>query len=103
MRTNLHDHFEMEGAFSGAELKDRDRNPEGSALKRNPASASPTRSQISLPSTPGVDSSGQSRQGSSEISSEIAPEIVVWTEDMDFDDMSQHDSDGSAPMDIHDE
>ena len=52
-------------------------------------------------STPEVANSGrssQSRQSSSEFSSDIAAEIVVWTEDMDLDVASSGDSDESSPM-----
>lgn len=49
----------------------------------SPISGVPGR--ISPPITPDVVSVPQSRQTSMEIASEIAPEIVVWTEDMDID------------------
>ncbi|KAF4955486.1 hypothetical protein FGADI_4459 [Fusarium gaditjirri] len=49
--------------------------------------------RISPPITPDVVSVPQSRQTSTEIASEIAPEIVVWTEDMDIDNASHVESD----------
>ncbi|KAL3588743.1 hypothetical protein FPOAC2_10902 [Fusarium poae] len=49
--------------------------------------------RISPPITPDVVSVPQSRQTSMEIASEIAPEIVVWTEDMDIDNTSPVESD----------
>src|SRR5688572_28019228 len=49
--------------------------------------------RISPPITPDVVSVTQSRQTSTEIASEIAPEIVVWTEDMDIDNASHVESD----------
>lgn len=103
MRRSLHAQFGMDGGLTSAELKDLDRKRANSALRHIPASASPSRSRTSLPSTPGVESAFQSRQGSSERTSEIAPEIVVWTEDMDFDDMSEGKSGDSSSMDVDDE
>lgn len=42
-----------------------------------------------------------SRQSSSSnLSSEVAPEIVVWTEDMDLDSPSQDDSDILSDLDM---
>ena len=49
--------------------------------------------RISPPITPDVVSVPQTRQTSTEIASEIAPEIVVWTEDMDIDNASHVESD----------
>lgn len=86
----------MEGGLENADAKGLDRKADDSVLKPSPA-VSPTRSQISLPSTPGIASSVQSRQASSDRSSDIAPEIVVWSENMDFDDMSQQESDDESP------
>lgn len=42
--------------------------------------------------------SSESRQSSSGVSSDIAAEIVVWTEDMDLDVGTPGDSDESSPM-----
>lgn len=103
MRDSLHGHLKMEGGFTKANLKGLDAKGRGSVLRPNGDSASPTRSQISLPSTPGIGSTFQSRGASTERSSEIAPEIVVWTEDMDFDEMSQDEPDDSSLMDMDDE
>ncbi|EKJ67977.1 hypothetical protein FPSE_11788 [Fusarium pseudograminearum CS3096] len=57
----------------------------------SPISGVPGR--ISPPITPDVVSVPQSRQTSMEIASEIAPEIVVWTEDMDIANASPVESD----------
>ncbi|KAM0559678.1 hypothetical protein ACHAPJ_004202 [Fusarium lateritium] len=62
--------------------------------------------RISPPITPDVVSMPQSRQTSTEIASEIAPEIVVWTEDMDIDSASPVESDdelSSVHIDIEEE
>ncbi|KAF4967764.1 hypothetical protein FSARC_4738 [Fusarium sarcochroum] len=62
--------------------------------------------RISPPITPDIVSMPQSRQTSTEIASEIAPEIVVWTEDMDIDSASPVESDdelSSVHSDIEDE
>ncbi|KAJ4268422.1 hypothetical protein NW762_002485 [Fusarium torreyae] len=62
--------------------------------------------RISPPITPDVVSVPQSRQTSTEIASEIAPEIVVWTEDMDIDSASHVESDdelSSIHSDIEEE
>ncbi|KAF5662386.1 lysine-specific histone demethylase 1 [Fusarium heterosporum] len=62
--------------------------------------------RISPPITPDVISGSQSRHTSTESASEIAPEIVVWTEDMDIDNASPVESDdelSSLNSDIEDE
>ncbi|KAF5025831.1 hypothetical protein F66182_2053 [Fusarium sp. NRRL 66182] len=61
--------------------------------------------RISPPITPDVVSVPQSRQTSTEIASEIAPEIVVWTGDMDIDSASSVVSDdlSSAHSDVEKE
>lgn len=50
--------------------------------------AAATQDRISPPATPDVMSSAQSRQTSTERASEVAPEIVVWTGEMDVDSPS---------------
>ncbi|KAG9505666.1 hypothetical protein J7337_002638 [Fusarium musae] len=60
--------------------------PSDTIVMSNPAG------RISPPITPDVVSVPQSRQTSTEIASEIAPEIVVWTEDMDIDNASHVES-----------
>jgi hypothetical protein len=70
---------------------------EGNVIDSVPASdtlaISSVPGRISPPITPDVVSVPQSRQTSMEIASEIAPEIVVWTEDMDIDNASPVESD----------
>ncbi|KAF7547224.1 hypothetical protein G7046_g9069 [Stylonectria norvegica] len=60
--------------------------------------AAAAKGRMSPPATPDLLSSNQSRQTSTDDISEAAPEIVVWTEDMDVDSASQHESDGSSGM-----
>ncbi|KAF4977258.1 hypothetical protein FZEAL_6198 [Fusarium zealandicum] len=59
--------------------------------------------RISPPTTPDLGSVSQSRQTSTEQASEIAPEIVVWTEHMDLDSGSQSDDLSSVDADIEEE
>ncbi|KAH7252390.1 Sec1-like protein [Fusarium tricinctum] len=62
--------------------------------------------RISPPITPDVVSGSPSRQTSTESASEIAPEIIVWTEDMDIDNASPVESDddlSSLNSDIEEE
>jgi hypothetical protein len=62
-----------------------------------------SKSQISPPATPNDRATPQSPQGPSDQSSDIAPEIVVWTEDMEFDEDSQEESEDASDMEIDDE
>lgn len=55
-----------------------------------------TQGRISPPTTPDMVSIPHSRQTSTEQTSEAAPEIVVWTEEMDMDSESPTDSDLSS-------
>ncbi|SPJ74379.1 related to VPS33 - vacuolar sorting protein [Fusarium torulosum] len=62
--------------------------------------------RISPPITPDVVSGSPSRHTSTESASEIAPEIIVWTEDMDIDNTSPVESDNdlsSLNSDIEEE
>ena len=65
--------------------------------------AAGAKGRISPPDTPEVVSSTQSRQTSMDHISDVAPEIIVWTEDMDLDSTSQHDSDDLSDMNINEE
>ncbi|RGP81576.1 lysine-specific histone demethylase 1 [Fusarium longipes] len=80
----------------GFGIRKRDVN-EGNVIDSLPPSdafvVSGVPGRISPPITPDVVSVPQSRQTSTEIASEIAPEIVVWTEDMDIDNASPVESD----------
>ncbi|CAM1505642.1 Fc.00g112790.m01.CDS01 [Cosmosporella sp. VM-42] len=59
--------------------------------------------RISPPDTPEVVSSTQSRQTSMGHNSDVAPEIIVWTEDMELDSASQHYSDDLSEMNTSEE
>lgn len=58
--------------------------------------------RISPPATPDIVSSVRSRQTSTD-NSEVAQEIVVWTEEMDIDSASQQESDDSSELSILEE
>lgn len=62
-----------------------------------------TKGRISPPATPDIVSSVRSRQTSTDNNSEVAQEIVVWTEEMDIDSASQHESDDSSELSILEE
>ncbi|KAH7170592.1 Sec1-like protein [Dactylonectria macrodidyma] len=53
------------------------------------------RARMSPPTTPDMASSSQSQQTSTEHTPDIAPEIVVWSGDMEIDVASPHESDDS--------
>ena len=72
-------------------------------LDRKSVIASTVKGRISPPATPDLVSSIRSRQTSTDNTSEIAQEIVVWTEEMDVDSASQHESDDSSELSIHEE
>jgi hypothetical protein len=55
-------------------------------------------SQISPPSTPIDEVASRHRIAGSDHSSDIAPEIIVWTEDMDVDQSSQNESEDLSSL-----
>lgn len=67
-----------------------------------PESVTQSQSQCQIPASPSSSLSYPhvSGQGSSDESSEVAPEIVVWTEDMDLSSssLSTHDPEDSSGM-----
>lgn len=69
----------------------------GSLAFATSASALAAKSHISPPETPDVEPPNQSRQSSSE-ESDIAPEIVVWTEHMELDYASHSDLEGQSVL-----
>lgn len=78
------------------------RNLDSLSLAKSVISAT-TKARMSPPTTPDVLSSNQSRHTSTDYTSEVAQEIVVWTEEMDIDDGSQHESEDSLDWDAHEE
>lgn len=54
--------------------------------------------RMSPPTTPDMASLPQSRQTSTEHASEAAPEIVVWTEDMEVESESAGESDDQSSV-----
>lgn len=78
------------------------RNLDSLSLAKSVISAT-TKARMSPPTTPDILSSNQSRHTSTDYTSEVAPEIVVWTEEMDLDDTSQHESEGSLDWDAREE
>lgn len=64
-----------------------------------PESVAKSQSQIPASPSNSLSSPQVSGRGSSDESSEVAPEIVVWTEDMDLSSgLSNHDPEDSSGM-----
>ena len=70
------------------------------SISTNTPSPTQIKSQISPSRSAALRAKVISRQSSSsELSSEVAPEIVVWTEDMDMDSPDDDELDGSSDVD----
>lgn len=84
----------VEDEFRNSSLDD-------SSHMADPLFTSQAKTQKSASRAHGYPPASRSRRSSSsDLSSEIAPEIVVWTEDMDVDSESEDEPDGSSDMDI---
>lgn len=94
MWPNLQDHLKTESVLGKGVLRHIRDLDALSFPKSVPASST----KGLLPPTPSGMSSDRSRQTSSDLTSEAAPEIVVWTEDMDMDSPSQSESDDSSAL-----
>ncbi|KFA51462.1 hypothetical protein S40293_06737 [Stachybotrys chartarum IBT 40293] len=95
MGTSLRSHVRTGTRFSGRGVNNT--ADVGSLAVTSSMSAFSAKSHMSPPETPDVEPLKPSRQSSSE-ESDIAPEIVVWTEHMDLDYASQADSDDPSAL-----
>ena len=101
METGLEIHSTSESGGIGGNFKNLDRWDADLISKR--ASPKLEESQVLPTASPSVESSNEFRQSSADQSSDIAPEIVVWTEEMDLDQLSHDGSEDGSIMDINDQ
>jgi hypothetical protein len=89
MGTTLRKRFKQESGFGKGDSEGlRDLNLQRLPLYRL-ATAADTNTSLPSPIEPKPEHSSHSSRTSSEQVSDIAPEIIVWTDDMDIDDQSQ--------------
>lgn len=106
MATGVENHFSLEKEVpigpSFTYPQDIDSSSPISSLAPESVTHSQSQSQSQIPASPSSSLSYPqvSGQGSSDESSEVAPEIVVWTEDMDLSSssLSTHDPEDSSGM-----